>query len=173
VVGADQVDGLEAEEGALMPHARIFFEYQGFVYALGVVRNQERGRARVALRALNSREVSLLQPFPSIAAAQQMCHALAHAQVLAFSDHEGSQVDGLGRRKRRSMRRRRRPRILVEPVSMPVARPSAPARVAVAAAPNVPSRPMSRRTFVENRRPDPATAAELETAIDQLEAKAE
>jgi hypothetical protein len=28
---------------------------------------------------------------------------------------------------------------------------------------------MPRQAFIEDRRPDPATAAELETAIDQLE----
>jgi hypothetical protein len=163
------VDGLEEDEGALMPHARIFFEHQGFVYALEVVRNHERGRARVALRAASSREFSLLRPFASVREAEQLREAMAHAQILTFDGRDVADVDGLGKRKQRRMRRRRRPRRPARLASMTVRRPSAPARVAVEAVPNVPSRPMPRRTFVENRRPDPATAAELETAIDQLE----
>jgi hypothetical protein len=162
------VEGLEEEEGALMPHARIFFEHQGFVYALGVVRNHERGRARVALRAASSREFSLLRPFASVREAEQLREAMAHAQVMTFADDGVVEVSGRHKRKHPGGRRRR-PRIVVDPVSKPVARPSAPVRPQVAAPSSLSSGPMPRRAFIENRRPNPATAAELETVIDRLE----
>ena len=55
--------------------ARVVFEFGEHLFLIG------RTRIGLAMRALNSREVSLLQPFPSIVAAQQMCNALAHGAI--------------------------------------------------------------------------------------------
>src|SRR5215831_9105961 len=105
-----------------MARARVCFEFAGHLFLIG------RTRVGMAMRSLNSREVSLLQPFESITAARQMCNALAHAQVIAFSDHDATHVDGIGRRKRRSVRRRRVLRAPVELALDPASRPSAPRR---------------------------------------------
>jgi hypothetical protein len=146
-----------------MAQARVCFEFNGHLFLIGCT------RVGVAMRSLNSREVSLLQPFTSIEMARQMCKALSRAQVIAFVDDGAAQVNGLRTRKRHAGRRRRKPRRPATLASMPVRRPSAPLRVSVAATPTVSSRPMPRRAFVENRRPDPATVAELETVINRLE----
>jgi len=155
--------------------ARVVFEFGEHLFLIG------RTRIGLAMRALNSREVSLLQPFPSIVAAQQMCNALAHAQVIAFSDHEGSQRDGLGRRKRRSGRRRRRLRTLVEPMSTSARRPSVPQSLDGASHPSVrassgPSphersshRVIRQRPCVQHKPPAPETIAQLDEALHHVE----
>jgi hypothetical protein len=148
-----------------MGRARVCFEFGEHLFLIG------RTRVGWAMRSLNSREVSLLQPFPSITAAQQMCKALARAQVIAFSDDEVAKVNGLHKRprKRRAGRRRREPRTLVEPMSMPAARPSAPARPSMKSVPNPPARGIPRRASLEDRRPAPDVTAALDAAITRFE----
>jgi hypothetical protein len=144
--------------------ARVVFEFDQHLFLVGCT------RIGLAMRSLNSREVSLLQPFRSVAAAERMCRALARAQIVAFADEEAARVNGPGKRRRRASRRRRRvPRMPVELASMSAARPPASLRPSVEVAPSAPSRPMSRRASLADRRPDPATVAELDTVIDRLE----
>jgi hypothetical protein len=147
--------------------ARVCFEFGGHLFLIG------RTRVGWAMRSLNSREVSLLQPFPSIAAAQQMCQSLARAQIIAFADNEIKQANGRQKRKRHAGRRRREPRIVVEPLSTPAARPSAPRRSSEASPSSLKSRPMFHRSSRMDRRPSPEVVAELSTTLDQLETRSE
>ena len=154
-----------------MARARVVFEFGEHLYLVGPT------RVGMAMRALNSREVSLLRPFPSIEAARQMCQALTRAQIIAFADDETARGHGPEKRGRRTSGRRRRvPRMPVELASMSAARPPASIRPSIVppagqveVAPSAPSRPMSRRASLADRRPDPATVAELDTVIDRLE----
>jgi hypothetical protein len=158
-----------------MTQARVCFEFNGRLFLIGCT------RAGWAMRSLNSREVSLLQPFQSIAAAQQMCKALAQAQVLAFFDHEGSQVDGLGRRKWRSGRPRRRLRRPATLASMTVRRPPVPldldgashpsARASSGTSPHEGSshRAIPRRSRARHTPPAPETIAQLDEALHHVE----
>jgi hypothetical protein len=147
-----------------MARARVVFELDGLMYGVGPV------RIGLAMRAATSREFSLLRPFPTVAAAERMCRALARAQVIAFADDQipsgRNQIDGLDKRKRRrrTNRRRRVPRTLVEPMSTPAARPSAPPRPSAGPAPG----PSLRRSSLD-RRPSPEVVAALDQALDRVE----
>jgi hypothetical protein len=144
--------------------ARVCFEFAGRLFLIG------RTRIGYAMRALTSREVSLLEPFPSLAAAQQMCRAVGRAQVLAFADEERPQADARQPRTRHAERSRRE---MWEPASLvptSARSPAPPPRRSVEEAPRASAHPMSRRASAADHRPDPATAAELATVIHQLEA---
>jgi hypothetical protein len=150
-----------------MAHARILFEYDGLVYAVGPV------RLGIALRAASSREFSLLRPFPTAAAAERMRAAMARAQVVEFSGNEAARIDGLQKRRRRTRRRRRVLRMPVELASMLAARPSAPLRPSERSSPSVSPRSLPRRVSPADRRPSPEVVAELNAAMDQLETRSE
>jgi hypothetical protein len=146
-----------------MAHARILFEYDGLVYAVGPV------RLGIALRAASSREFSLLRPFPTAATAERMRAAMARAQVVEFSGNEAARIDGLQTRRRRTIRRRRVPRMPVELASTSAARPSAPRHPSGEPSSSLPPRSMPRRTSVKDRRPTPDTMSAINQVLDQLD----
>jgi hypothetical protein len=157
-----------------MPPARIFFEHQGLIYGVGRV------RLGVALRATSSREFCLLQPFSTVQAAEQLCAAMARAQIMVLAPDEPAQVDGPRTRKRRGGRRRR-PRVApaappmsarrppVSPLPGAVSQPSQ--RVSASSSPHEgsPSDALPRRPSSAHTSPSPETLAQLDAALHRIE----
>jgi hypothetical protein len=143
---------------------RVLVELGNVMYLVGTIKPAGR---TLALRRLGDRHADELGAFSSVRAARQACLELSQAKVVRFAGADG--VASHSVRVRRTRRRRRMPRMPVELASMSAARPPASLRPSVEVVPAAPSRPMSRRASLADRRPDPATVAELDTVIDRLE----
>jgi hypothetical protein len=143
---------------------RVLVELGNMMYLVGTIRPAGR---TLALRRLGDRHADELGAFSSVRAARQACLELSQAKVVRFSLGDG--VASHHVRGRRTRRRRRVPRMPVELASMSAARPSAPPYPSIESSPTARSRPVSRGSSPQDRRPTPDTVTALDAALTRLE----